>query len=132
MAFKKGESGNPTGRPKGRPDKRTELRKLLEPHAEQLIKKAVELALSGDVSAIRLCMDKLIANLRPTDDPIALPALKDAKDLAAKGNAVLDAVAAGTLTPDQAASLQSMLSAQVRIVESTELAARVAALEEPR
>ena len=47
--FKKGQSGNPAGKPKGAKDKRTELRELLKPHAEKLVKKAVDMALAGDV-----------------------------------------------------------------------------------
>ena len=60
MSFKKGQSGNPSGRPKGVKDKRTELRELLEPHAEALVKKAVDLALMGDTSALRLCLERII------------------------------------------------------------------------
>lgn len=60
MKFKQGQSGNPKGRSKGSVNKNTKLVKLLEPHAEALVNKAVELALNGDSNAIRLCIDKLI------------------------------------------------------------------------
>ncbi|CAJ0691643.1 hypothetical protein KXR69_16090 [Ralstonia holmesii] len=52
MAFQKGQSGNPAGKPKGAKDKRTALRELLQPHAEQLVQKAVKLALDGDTTAL--------------------------------------------------------------------------------
>lgn len=64
MAFKKGQSGNPQGRPAGTGDKRRELRALLEPHAPALIEKAVELALAGDITALRLCLDRIIPPMR--------------------------------------------------------------------
>ncbi len=60
MRFKKGQSGNPNGRPLGCLNKRTQLAALLEPHAEALISKAVELALGGDTNALRLCIERLL------------------------------------------------------------------------
>ncbi|CAM4457252.1 MAG: hypothetical protein LEGION0403_FIIPPAGN_02325 [Legionella sp.] len=60
MTFKAGQSGNPKGRQKGVPNKRTELAKMLDPHAEELVAKMIELALEGDVTALRLCMERLI------------------------------------------------------------------------
>lgn len=62
--FSKGKSGNPSGRPKGMPDKRTALRELLTPHAPDLVAKAVELAMQGDKTALRMCIDRLIPPLR--------------------------------------------------------------------
>lgn len=64
MTFRKGQSGNPQGRPKGTKDKRTATRELLEPHAESLIDKAVELALKGDTTALKMCLDRLVPTLR--------------------------------------------------------------------
>lgn len=58
--YTSGQSGNPAGRPKGIKDKRTALADLLKPHAEELVAKAVELARSGDVNALRLCIERLI------------------------------------------------------------------------
>lgn len=60
MAFQKGQSGNPAGRPQGALNKRAQLAKLLEPHATNLINKVIELALSGDINALRLCIERLI------------------------------------------------------------------------
>ncbi|MFA5959079.1 MAG: DUF5681 domain-containing protein [Tatlockia sp.] len=60
MTFKAGQSGNPNGRRKGTLNKRTELAKMLDPHAEVLIEKMIELALQGDVTALRLCIERLI------------------------------------------------------------------------
>lgn len=64
MSFKKGQSGNPKGRPAGTKDKRRELRALLEPHAPALIEKAVQMALKGDTTALRLCLDRLLPPMR--------------------------------------------------------------------
>jgi len=62
--FQPGESGNPSGRPKGSPDSRTVLRELLKPHAVELVQKAVDMALEGNVQALKLCLDRCIPPLR--------------------------------------------------------------------
>jgi len=58
--FQKGRSGNPAGKPKGALNKRPPLTKLLEPHADALVAKMLELALAGDPVALRLCIERLI------------------------------------------------------------------------
>ncbi|MGV0130345.1 DUF5681 domain-containing protein [Burkholderia gladioli] len=125
--FKKGQSGNPAGKPKGARDKRTALRELLQPHAAALVSKAVELAKAGDTTALRICIDRCIPVMKAKDEPVDLPALTGS--LAERGDAVLRAMAAGTITPDQANAVMQVLAAQVRIVEADELEKRISALE---
>ncbi|WP_042288715.1 DUF5681 domain-containing protein [Paraburkholderia mimosarum] len=127
MAFKKGVSGNPAGRKRGTPDKRTALRELLQPHAEKLVKKAVDLALAGDTTALRICIDRCIPAMKAKDEPVELPALTGS--LAEQGDAVMRALAGGRITPDQANAVMQVLAAQARIVEADELEKRIAALE---
>src|ERR1700693_659671 len=58
--FTPGASGNPDGRPKGSRNKSTlALEALLDGQAEALTQKAVELALAGDITALRLCLDRI-------------------------------------------------------------------------
>lgn len=128
MQFEKGQSGNPAGRPPGIRDKRTAMRELLVPHAEALVAKAVEKALEGDTTALRICIDRLIPAAKPKDDPIELPAMTGT--LADSGQAVLSAVAEGRISPEEAGALMTALASQARIVEVTEIEKRLAALEE--
>ncbi|WP_035881628.1 DUF5681 domain-containing protein [Cupriavidus metallidurans] len=127
MAFRKGASGNPAGRPKGTSDRRNSLRELLQPHAADLVKKAVELALAGDTTALRICVDRIIPAVKAKDAPISLSGLSGS--LADQGRTVLDALAAGELTPDEANAVMGVISAQARIIEVDELEKRIAALE---
>ena len=66
MPFTKGVSGNLAGRPKSKV-KQADLKELLLPHAENLINTLVSLALSGDVSAMKLCIDRLIAPIKSAE-----------------------------------------------------------------
>lgn len=129
MPFEKGQSGNPAGRPKGIQDKRTALRELLEPHAEQLVEKAKELALNGDTTALRLCLERIIPPVKTRDEPVSIPELEKAEGLTAKGEALLIAVARGDLGPDQASALLSVLVGQARVSEVDALEKRITALE---
>src|SRR5215469_4258431 len=59
--FMKGYSGNPNGRPPGRRNKATEAAEvLLDGEVEALTRRAVELALDGQIGALRLCLDRII------------------------------------------------------------------------
>ena len=75
--FLKGKSGNPAGKPKGALNKRPPLTKLLEPHAESLVAKMLELALAGDPVALRLCIERLIPNADQKHVVATMPDLSD-------------------------------------------------------
>ncbi len=128
MAFQPGQSGNPEGRPPGIRDKRTAMRELLVPHAEDLVAKAVEMALAGDATALRLCLDRLIPPARAKDDPVSVPGLSGS--LADSGRIVIEALAAEKLAPDEAATILQAIATQARIVEVDDIEKRVAALEQ--
>ena len=57
--FQKGQSGNPAGKPKGARNKATlAVEALLDGEAEELTRKAIELAKAGDIPALRICLDR--------------------------------------------------------------------------
>ena len=57
--FQKGQSGNPDGRPNGSRNATTiALRTLLDGQATALTQKAIDVALTGDIPALRLCLDR--------------------------------------------------------------------------
>jgi hypothetical protein len=57
--FRPGQSGNPKGRPKGARNATTlALESLLDGQAKALTQKAIDLALSGDLMALRMCLDR--------------------------------------------------------------------------
>src|SRR5579862_116821 len=127
MGWVRGESGNPAGRPVGARDKRTAMRELLEPHASELIAKAVELALTGDTTALRICIDRLIPPAKVREESVTLPLGNGS--LAEQGQAVLAALGEGTIAPDVATAILQGIAAQARIVEGDEIEKRLAALE---
>ncbi len=118
--FLKGASGNPVGRPPGIMNQATrDAAVLLSGEAGALTRKAIELAIAGDIAALRLCIDRIIAPQKEQPIAFAMPALGGAGGLAAAMNAVTAAAASGAMTPAEAASLAQVLEAHARIVEVT-------------
>ena len=124
--WKKGESGNPAGRPRGLTP-HEQLRKLLDPHAPQLVEQAVQLALSGDTAALKMCLDRCIPTLKPAQSPIEFDG--DGSSLADRGASVLQAMANGQLAPTDTAAILQSLTSQVRLLEETEFRERLERLE---
>lgn len=123
------EAGNP-GRPRGARHRVTlAVEALLEGQHEALTQKAVEKALEGDTVALRLCLDRIAPPRRDTTITIALPEVKSAEDAVTASAAVLAAVAAGEVTPDEAGRVMALLTAHKAIVEAGDLERRITALE---
>jgi polyhydroxyalkanoate synthesis regulator phasin len=127
MKFEKGKSGNPKGRPKGIRDRRVKYREQLEKHADSLIQKIVELGLEGDVTALRLCLERICPTIKTKDEPVNIGALKGS--LAEQGQLIIKAMGQGDITPNEATSMLSALASQSRIVEVDDLEKRITALE---
>ncbi len=121
--------GNP-GKPPGARHKATQAAlALLDGEAGALTRKAVEMALEGDTTALRLCLERIAPPRRDSPVQFALPKMESALDAAQAAAAVLDAVAAGDLTPTEGAHIMGLVETYRRTLETSELEARVAALE---
>src|SRR5882724_1525083 len=87
--FEKGRSGNPLGRRVGCRNKTTiAAAALLAGEAESLTRKAVELALIGDPTALRLCIERVLPQCRERAVKFALPPIESAADIAGAMKAV--------------------------------------------
>ena len=131
--FEPGQSGNPNGRPAGSRNKATvAIEKLLEDDAETIIKKAMEMAKSGDATLIRLCLRRLCPPRRDRYIPFALPEMNSPADALEAVARITDAVAAGELTPGEAAALSQLVGNYAKALEVIDLDERVSRLEEDR
>ena len=96
---------------------------------DALVRKLIEKAKAGDVAALRLCLDRLLPPRRDRLVTFALPKIESAKDACAAAAAIMAACANGELSPREAVELMGLVEAQVRMFETTEFEARLAALE---
>ena len=128
--FKPGKSGNPSGRPKGARNKTTlAIEALLEGEAEELTRKAIEMAKGGDGPALRMCLDRLAPPRKDSPVCFDLPPIKSVADTVEASSALLSAVAGGDVTPDEAARIMSLLTSHKVLVETGEFERRLEALE---
>ena len=125
----KGGTRPGAGRKKGS-GQAAHYRAMLEPYAEELIQQVVDRAKDGDMAALKLCLDRLCAPLRPTDRLITIDGMAGATGLSDKGELILTNAAKGEITPSEAQSLMAAISSQARIIEVDELERRVAELEQ--
>lgn len=102
---------------------------LLEGEHEALTRKAIDKALEGDVTALRLCLDRIAPARRDAPVSFVLPPIASAEDAVKASSAILAAVAAGEVTPDEGARVMSLLTAHKALVETCDLETRIAALE---
>jgi hypothetical protein len=129
--WRKGQSGNPAGKPKGARHRMTRAAEtLLDGEAQNLTRKAVELALAGDTTALRLCLERVLPALKSRPINLDLPAIGNAQDLGPAFNAVLDGLAGGALLLDEATAVVGILEAKRRAIETSDIEKRLAALEE--
>ncbi len=97
-------TGNP-GKPRGARHKATQAALvLLEGEGEALARKAVEMALNGDVVALRLCLERLVPVRKDGTIRFDLPPLVKSEDAPAAARAVVEALADGQISPADAES----------------------------
>ena len=129
--FPKGVSGNPAGKPRGARHKATlAAEALFDGEAEGLTRKAIELALSGDATALRLCLDRILPPRRERPVRLALPPLKSAADAAAALAAIAAGVGQGAITPGEATEMAKLIEAFVAVLDTGEFEQRLRDLEE--
>lgn len=128
--FEKGQSGNLNGRPKGSRNRATlAAETLLDGEADAITRKAIEKALNGDMTAIRLCLERILPAVKSRPIEIDLPPVETAEDITAAQGAVIAAMARGEITPDDAGTIAGVLEARRRAIETVELEKRIDILE---
>ena len=107
--FQKGISGNPSGRPKNPKHSSSALRSQIGAELPAIITSLITLAKSGDATASKLLLDKVLPSVRPQALPATLPGLAEGSPQE-RAEAVLQALASGQLSPDVAVLILSALA----------------------
>lgn len=123
------QPGNP-GRPRGARNKASVAAEaLLDGEAEALARKAVQMALSGDTTAMRLCLEGVVPVRRDRPVSFAMPEITSATEASRAASAIVGAVASGELTPSEALDLSRILENFTRVLEASEFEERLRKLE---
>jgi hypothetical protein len=129
--FKKGQSGNPSGKRKGTRSAITlAAEAMLDGEGKALTRKAIDMALAGDTTALRLCLERLLPPRKDRPVRLTLPPIKTAADAAGAMAAIVDAVGRGEITAAEGREVGSIVEIFVRALEAGDFERRLAALEE--
>lgn len=122
------------GKPKGAKNRASLVAlELFEGGVQDIAAAVIDQARAGDLTAARIVLDKVLPNAK--ERAIALPDLPSTDTAAGVSNAqqkILEAVAAGVITPGEASTLSSVLEQRRKALETMELEQRIIALEEAR
>lgn len=130
MPFQPGNPGGP-GRPRG---SRNAINQVLDniagENVEAAVRKVVDAAGEGDLAAARLVLGRMWTAPRGRTVEFELPEVRTPHDVVAANAAVIKAMAEGMLTPQEGASICSVIEGQRRAIEIVDVEVRVAALEQ--
>lgn len=121
------------GRPRG-VSQATLVRKLIEPHRESIVRRALELVNDKDPFAaaqgLRICLERLAPTPRQEAEKIEVPGLAEASTFTGRCDAVIRAVAAGDVSAEAGERVLRLLDVYRRAHAADELAQRLIAIEE--
>ena len=128
--FRPGQSGNPRGKPPGTRSKALrELDRLGAEGAEAVLRAVLTAAQNGDIAAATLILKRCWPETRVRPVRLSLPPIRTAADTVAAAAVVVGEVSKGTISPEEGEVVASIIEIQRRTIETTELAARLEALE---
>jgi hypothetical protein len=128
--WKKGQSGNPAGKPPGSRHKVTlAVERLLDGEGEELTRKAIELAKEGDLTALKLCLERICPPRKSRPFSIDLPDVKTSEGVSLAQTSVVQAVGEGEITHEDGQVLSNILESRRKGIESEDHERRLYELE---
>jgi hypothetical protein len=129
--FPKGVSGNPAGMKPGTKHRTPQIAEaLIDGQAEKIIQKIISLALKGDTALLRWLGDRIAPVRKDRHIELHLGSVVIAQDALAASRIVLQAVAAGQLTPSEGEMLSKALSVHIGLHGAVEVESQLSALEQ--
>jgi hypothetical protein len=122
--FQKGNAG----RKRGSKNKSTLLTaSLAGGQGEEILRKAIEIAMSGNVPMLKFLLDRILPKDRAIQ--LELPRLDFARDSVNALALIMEAVSSGRISPREAADLSQLVSAFTRAIDVTEAQDEIAILK---
>jgi hypothetical protein len=125
------EPGNTLGqgRPKGSRNNAKPGQALLDEYAEPITRKCISLAMQGNQSAMRMCMERISPARRGASIQMNLPPVKTAADVDKAAEKVTQAIRRGQITPPDGDTLMNILESRSRVIERAQMESRLEKLE---
>jgi hypothetical protein len=119
------------GRPQGSRNKaQPPWQLLLDQYGEHIVRKCITLAMQGDRSAMRMCMDRISPARQDAFIRLSLPAIRTAHDVDKAAEKVTQSIRRGNITPAEGQKMMHILESRSRVIERVQLEARLEKLEE--
>ena len=120
-------NGNP-GRKRGSKNKATLLAtSLAEEQGEEILRKAIEMAMGGNVAMIKFLLDRILHRDRPVQ--LELPRLDLAHDSVDAMAEIVNAVSSGRISPREAADVAQLVAAFTRAIDVTDAETEIDSLK---
>ena len=128
--FQKGISGNPKGKSKGTRNAATvAAESLLDGESKALIRKAIDMALAGDMAAMRLVIERILPPRRERPLQFELPPLQTAADAMPAISRIAEGVGQGELSESEARTLVGLVHTFIQGLAQVQTDLRLAELE---
>lgn len=128
--FRKGQSRNPKGKAKGTRNKATlAVEVLLHGELENICRRLIQEALTGNLQAMKMILDRTLPLRR--DRPITLdfPKLKTPSDIVDSMALITEAVGIGNISPSEGEALSKIIDIYVKAIQVYGHEERLSALE---
>jgi hypothetical protein len=129
--FRPGHMVKSPGRPVG-PSRAERLAEAIEPHIPAVLEKAVELAKLGDPASMKLVLERFAPIAKQDGERVIVAGFATAPTLELKAQAVMLAVADGSVTAEAGERLLRTLDAYARVVVADDHEKRLVAIEQNR
>ena len=128
--FEPGASGNPRGRPRGSKHAAlVALDAIGSEAAEDVLKKVIEAAKTGDARSAEILLRRVWPERKGRTVQFSLPAVDTVADIPKALSAVIAAMSAGELTPDEASAIAGVIEGKRKAIETEDFDRRLVALE---
>jgi hypothetical protein len=118
------------GRPTGSRNKaNSPAQDLLDKYTPHLVSKCIDLAMKGDRSAMRVCMERISPARRDAPIRMSLPSIRTVQDVDKAADKVTQAIRRGAITPSDGEKLMNIFEIRGRIIEKGDFESRVEKLE---
>lgn len=129
--FQKGQSGNPKGKIKGTKNKATRfIDSLMQSELNNISQKLIELAVAGNLQAIKLVLDRVMPAKTSRSIEIEIPKIENTTDALQAISTVIHAVGQGELTPNEGEAITKIIQSFTQTLQSYEFDQRLSTLEQ--
>ncbi len=129
--FQKGRSGNPKGKAKGTKNRATIFAEtLLKDEVESICRRLIQEALTGNIQAIKMVLDRIFPSRRDCPITIELPKIQNSSHVLQAIGSITAAVGNGEISPSEGEALSRIIDVHVKAIEAHDCEKRLSKLEE--